>query len=371
MYARLKKQLLKYLEHSDIKINGSDPWDIQKHDEAFYDMVFKNGSLGLGESYMEGFWDCQRLDMLFEKIFRFQIDKKANSPLKESFMHLLAAFFNFQSIRRAPKGVAHYNLGHPLFKMMLDSRMIYSCGYFKKTTDLEKAQENKLKLCCEKLKLKPGETLLDIGCGWGGLARYAANHYDVSVVGLTLSKEQYDYASKICEGLAVEIRHEDYRALNQRFDKIVSVGMFEHVGHLNYSTFMNTIHQNLADNGLFLLHTIGVNETAGLADAWIRKYIFPNGMLPSVSQIAKASENLLLMEDLQNFGLYYDDTLMAWYHNFSNQWHEIKKDYDDKFFRMWTYYLLSCAGGFRARAMQLWQIVFSKGHLSENYISPR
>ena len=320
---------------------------------------------------MRGWWDCQQLDVLFEKLFRFQIDAKVKIPFKVAITQLIAKLFNFQSPQRALEGVKHYNIGNKLFKAMLDKELIYSCGYFKETTDLEVAQMAKLKLCCDKLDLKVGDKLLDIGCGWGGLAKYAARQYDVEVVGLTLSKEQYQFASKNCAGLNIEIRLQDYRELHEEFDKIVSVGMFEHVGHLNYLTFMKTVHQNLADNGLFLLHTIGVNETAGLADPWIRKYIFPNGMLPSVSQITQAAENLFILEDLQNFDPYYDSTLMAWHDNFVRAWEHLKNDYDEQFYRMWTYYLLSCAGGFRARAMQLWQLVFSKGHLSDVYISPR
>jgi len=360
------------LESAGIAINGHEPWDIQIHNEEIYSRVLHDNSLGLGEAYMDKWWDCQRLDIFFEKILRARLDAKIKIPFHFYLRLLLARIINFQTKSRA-KQVAykHYDLGNPLFTAMLDKRMIYSCAYWKDAATLEEAQEKKLDLICQKLQLKPGHRLLDIGCGWGGLARFAAENYGANVVGVTISEQQYRYAKEYCKDLPVEIRLQDYRDINETFDRIVSVGMFEHVGYMNYPTFMATAHRALADNGLFLLHTIGVNESSYFANEWITKYIFPNGMLPSIAQVAKPTEKLFVMEDWHNFGSYYDNTLMAWHENFLRHWENLKSQYDDRFYRMWTYYLLSCAGGFRARTIQLWQIVFSKRGVIGGYLAPR
>lgn len=367
------KQLVKNLMAMiDVKVNGDRPWDIQVHNEGFYQRVAKEGALGLGESYMDKWWDCNALDVLFDKILRAKLENHVNVPLLFKLKLFLARYINFQTKRRAKKVAhQHYNMGNDLFAAMLDSRMIYSCGYWKNAQTLNQSQAAKLDLICQKLQLKPKERLLDIGCGWGGLARFAAEHYGVSVVGITISQQQYDFAREYCKDLPIEIRLQDYRDVSEKFDKIVSVGMFEHVGHLNYRTFMQTVHHSLSADGLFLLHTIGNNEPALFANEWITKYIFPNGMLPAPSHICKESEGLFVMEDWQNFGAYYDKTLMAWHQNFTEKWSQIKDNYDERFYRMWVYYLLACAGSFRARSIQLWQIVYSKDGIVGGYMSPR
>jgi cyclopropane-fatty-acyl-phospholipid synthase len=249
---------------------------------------------------------------------------------------------------------------------MLDPLMMYSCGYWKGVPTLREAQEQKLKLICEKLHLKPGQKVLDIGCGWGGFAYYAAKNYKVNVVGITISKEQQEVAKTLCNGLNVEIRFQDYRDIDEQFDRIVSIGMLEHVGYKNYTAFMEAVNKNLTDTGICLLHFIGGNETVLTADAWINKYIFPNSLIPSLAQIGKAMENQLVIEDLHNIGIHYDYTLMAWYHNFVNSWEELKENYNDTFYRMWKYYLLCSAASFHSRRLNLWQIVARKpGSLME------
>jgi cyclopropane-fatty-acyl-phospholipid synthase len=367
-----KSIIQKLAQTAGVTLNGSNPWDIQIHNDHLYDRILRSGSLGLGEAYMDKWWDCERLDIFFDKILRVNTDAQLDIPLHFKIKQLLANIINFQTPSRA-KIVAekHYDLGNDLFTAMLDKRMIYSCGYWKEARTLEEAQTAKLELICQKLQLKPGLRLLDIGCGWGGLARYAAEQYGVHVVGVTISKQQVAYAKNYCKDLPIEIRLQDYRDIHDTFDRIVSVGMFEHVGHLNYKTFMEVAHRSLSDNGLFLLHTIGVNETSLFANEWITKYIFPNGMIPSIAQIGKASEKLFIMEDWHNFGAYYDNTLMAWHQHFNEHWHELKANYDERFYRMWTYYLLSCAGSFRSRSNQLWQIVFSKRGVIGGYTAPR
>lgn len=355
-----------------VAINGNKPWDIQVSNDAFYKRVITDGELGMGETYMAGWWNAERVDELICKILQATLDKKVK--LTFSVKHSLPAIqlFNLQSKRRAfIVGEKHYDLGNLLFENMLDKRMNYSCGYWKNATTLDEAQENKLDLICRKLYLSEGMRVLDIGCGWGAFGKFAAEKYNVEVVGLTVSKEQVQLGEKLCGGLPVKFRLMDYRDVNEKFDRIVSVGMMEHVGYKNYKTFFKTANKCLSEKGLFLLHTIGSFTSVKSLDAWTNKYIFPNAMLPSLSQLASASEGLFVVEDLHNFGKYYDDTLMAWYDNFKKNWIKIKKDYNDWFFRMWEYYLLCCAGSFRARKNQLYQIVLSKNGLPGGYESVR
>jgi cyclopropane-fatty-acyl-phospholipid synthase len=236
-----------------------------------------------------------------------------------------------------------------------------------KAKTLDNAQEAKLDLICRKMGLRPGMKILDIGCGWGNFAKYAAEKYGAHIHGITVSREQVKFANKICQGLDVKIELKDYRELNENFDRIVSIGMFEHVGCKNYRTFMKVIHQCLEEDGLFLLHTIARNTSVNSLDPWINKYIFPNSMLPSAKQITSAAEGLFVLEDWHSFGQYYDKTLMAWYNNFTKNWTSLKDTYDERFYRMWTYFLLSCAGSFRSRRSQLWQIVFSKKGIKGGY----
>lgn len=367
------KNIIEELSHTiNVKINGDQPWDIAIHNENFYNRILKEGALGLGESYMEGWWDCPRLDMLFFHILRENLDTKIKFSLSLKIKFLLLKFINLQTKQRATQVAdKHYNLGNQLFLSMLDQYMQYSCAYWKNANNLQEAQLAKLELVCQKLQLQSGEKVLDIGCGWGGFAKFAAEKYHVEVTGITISKEQYTYAKEFCKNLPVTILLRDYRDMHEKFDKIVSIGMFEHVGHLNYDIYFKKVENMLAENGLFLLHTIGNNYTSPIINEWTTKYIFPNGMLPSIAQIAKISEKKFVIEDWHNFGAYYDKTLMSWYDNFTQHWQSLSSIYDNEFYRMWTYYLLSSAGSFRARALQVWQIVFSKQGLPGGYNAPR
>ena len=357
------KQVIKnILTPLDIRINGNRPWDIQINNPQFYQRVISGGSLALGESYMDGWWDCKALDEFFKRLLESRIDKK-NKSLKPAILWEVfkARVINLQRGARAfIIGRRHYDTGNRLFKIMLDKGLNYSCGYWHNACDLDEAQIGKLDLICRKIGLEQGMTVLDIGCGWGGFAKYAAETYGVKVKGITVSKEQAGYAGEQSKGLDVTIELTDYHDLNEQFDRIVSIGMFEHVGWKNYKTFMEVVHRCLKDDGMFLLHTIAGNTPAKSTDPWIGTYIFPNSMLPSASQIFRAAEGLFILEDLHSLGRYYDQTLMAWYDNFTRNWDRLKDQYDMRFFRMWRYYLLSCAASFRSRRNQLWQIVFSK-----------
>ena len=357
----IKQTVQELLFQADIKINGKRPWDIQVNNRDLCSRILAGGILAIGEAYVDGWWECAALDQLVDKVFKEKLDTKIKISKGLLWDTIKARIINQQRKSKAYViGEHHYDTGNELFKMMLDKRMNYSCGYWKNAKTLDEAQEAKLELICEKLKLKPGMTVLDIGCGWGSLAKFAAEKYHVKVVGITVSKEQVKLARELCKGFDIGIRLQDYRDLKEKFDCIVSVGMFEHVGYKNYKQFFKVVDQCLKDDGLFLLHTIGSNKSVKFGNPWINKYIFPNGMFPSATQITKAYEGIFKLEDWHNFGTHYDKTLMVWYKNFNKNWDKIKIYYDERFRRMWNYYLLSCAGSFRAHRNQLWQIVFSK-----------
>ena len=363
-----KSVVQELLSMADVQINGDRPWDIQIRNHNFFERVLAGGSLALGESYMDGWWDCEALDQFFDRILRARLDKKVKKTKGLLWAYLKAKLINVQRGSKAfVIGKRHYDIGNNLFSMMLDKGMNYSCAYWQESETLDDAQKAKLELICRKMGLKPGMKVLDIGCGWGGFAKHAAEKYEVKVTGVTVSQEQVEFARKYCNGLDVKIEFQDYRDLKGKYDRIISIGMFEHVGVKNYKIFMKVVYRCLETNGLFLLHTIGGNSSVNSTDRWINKYIFPNSMLPSAKQITNAAEGFFVLEDWHSFGQYYDNTLMTWYHNFSSNWGQIKDDYDERFYRMWTYYLLSCAGSFRARRNQLWQIVFSKKGIIGGY----
>ena len=339
--------LVELLQGSGITINGNDPCDIQVHDIETYRRVLTRGSLGFGEAYMDGMWDCQHLDGMFTALHRASIGERIRTlPRLRLLLSTLASIadcwlINRQSPRRAFSiGERHYDIGNALFRAMLDPTMSYSCGYWTHADDLGQAQRDKLDMICRKLELKPGERLLDIGCGWGGLARHAAQHYGVEVFGITVSREQLTLARERCAGLPVTLELMDYRDLRGRYDKIASVGMFEHVGQKNYTSYFDTVRRLLTEDGLMLLHTIGDSATSHSNDPWINKYIFPSSKLPSAQQIAEAIEPDLVIRDWHEFGADYDRTLMAWWINFNCSWSSLQTAAcDQRFYRMWKYYL--------------------------------
>ncbi len=360
------------LQKADVTIGGSRPQDIRVHDERFFKRIIRYGTLGLGEAYMDGWWDANSLDTFIHAVLKGQLEKEFKINLASVFTIAKAFLFNLQSGKRAFNvGEVHYDLGNDLYRAMLDTRMVYTCGYWKDAKNLDEAQEAKLDLVCKKIGLKKDDRILDIGCGWGSFAKYAAERYGVSVVGVTVSKEQAVRARELCKGLPIEIRVQDYREVNEQFDHIVSLGMFEHVGVKNYRTYFEVANRCLKKDGLFLLHTIGYKLSQLMSDPWIEKYIFPGGALPSIAQIGKATEGLFIVEDLHNFGADYDTTLLAWFKNFDAAWPKLREKYGDRFYRMWKYYLLTCAGIARAREMQLWQIVLSKDGVPGGYRSVR
>lgn len=356
----IHKKIIEILALADVQVGGDRPWDLQVYDERIFDRLLFEGSLGLGEGYMDGWWDAVSIDQLICNLLNYKITRRIK-PYKGMALKMQSKLTNMQKLKRAFQvGEQHYNVGNHLFEAMLDSRLTYTCGYWKDATDLESAQEAKLDLVCRKIGLKEGQHVLDIGCGWGSFAKFAAEKYGAKVTGITISTEQAAYAKKLCIYLPVDIRVQDYRLLSEQFDHIVSLGMFEHVGAKNYHTYFEVANKCLKNDGLFLLHTIGGTQTKTMPDPWIHKYIFPNGLIPSLANISMAFEGLFVLEDLHNFGAYYDKTLIAWYDNFNAAWSDLQSEYDERFYRMWKYYLLACAGGFRSRNLQLWQMVLSK-----------
>jgi cyclopropane-fatty-acyl-phospholipid synthase len=369
-----KAKIEQLLQKAGVTLNGSRPFDIRVHDERLYDRIFSEGSLGIGESYMDGWWDVEDMPTFLNKVLGARLDQEL-VHIGTLWYIARGWLFNMQNKDRS-KVVAevHYDIGNDLYERMLDSHMVYSCGYWSGSPparDLDEAQEAKLDLVCRKLGLKTGMTVLDIGCGWGGFAKFAAQKYGVQVVGITLSKEQRALAVEACKGLPVEIRLEDYRDTVGEFDRVVSIGMFEHVGYKNYRAYMEKVHSLLKDDGLFLLHTIGTTKSVRATDPWIDKHIFPNGMMPSVSYVGKAVDDLLVMEDWHNFGPDYDKTLLAWSDRFEKAWPDLKEKYDERFHRMWHFYLHTSAATFRLRHNQLWQIVLSKKGVPGGYRSVR
>jgi cyclopropane-fatty-acyl-phospholipid synthase len=347
---------------ADIRINGGRPWDMQCHDEAAYSWIVDSVSLGFGESYVEGMWDCEALDQFFDRVLSAHHDRKVRPTPAILVDVAKAKLLNVQSKRRSLKvAKVHYDIGNAFYEAMLDPYMQYTCAYWNGTAqDLAAAQEAKLDLICRKLDLAPGEKVLELGCGWGGFARYAIEHYDVQVTACNISVAQIEWARARCKGLPVEFRLQDYREAKGAFDKVAAIGLCEHVGYKNYRSFLELVDRCLKPGGIFLLHTIGRNRSVTHTDPWIDRYIFPGGMLPSVAQIGQAMDDLFVLEDWHSFGAEYDRTLMAWYANFEQAWPRFAQEYGERFYRMWRYYLLSCAGAFRSRQTQLWQLVLSK-----------
>ncbi len=310
---------------------------------------------------MDGWWDCQAIDQFIDHVLRADLRTEVENNLRLVFQVARAKLTNRQSRQRAYEvGEQHYDLGNDLYRAMLDKRLNYTCAYWRDADNLDDAQEAKLELVCRKIGAHPGMRILELGCGWGSFAKYAAEKHGCQVLGVTISKEQVALGNELCEGLPVELRLQDYREVTGEYDAVISIGVMEHVGYKNYHTYMDVVERTLKPGGVAFIHTIGGNHSITTGDPWTDKYIFPNGMLPSITQLGKAMEDRFVMEDWHNFGPYYDQTLMAWHANFNAAWPELKEKYGKRFRRMWNYYLLSSAGGFRSRSTQLWQIVMTR-----------
>lgn len=367
MSAGPKSYFTSILKEAGIELGGSRPFDVTVHDDRLWARAISHGTLGFGEAYMDGWFDTDALDQFIYKLLEYDIYAHLKPDLGLALSFVRGRLLNLQRARVTEVGERHYDIGNDLYAAMLDKRMIYSCGYWAEATTLDAAQEAKLDLICTKVGLQPGMKVLDIGSGWGGFLKFAAERYGIEGVGITISKEQAAYAEATKGALPIETRLMDYMALEGQFDRVISIGMFEHVGYKNYDAYFRKVRSLLVPDGLFLLHTIGNNFTSTHGDPWTEKYIFPNGILPSIKQIAAASERVFVMEDWHNFGADYDRTLMAWWANFDAAWPSLKDKYGDRFWRMWRFYLHVFAAMFRARNIHLWQLVLSPDGIPGGY----
>jgi cyclopropane-fatty-acyl-phospholipid synthase len=354
---RMRGAVERLLERCNVQIDGNGLCDIRVHNEGFYARLLADGSLGLGESYMERWWDVMDLEGLIYRLLEARLDEQVRT-WRDVVAFLTAKTSNPQRRARAFQvAERHYDLGNDLYECMLDRRMIYSCAYWEAADTLEEAQRAKLKLVFDKLDLRAGRRVLDVGCGWGGALQLAAQDYAVEGVGVTVSREQADYARRMCAALPVTIHLQDYRDIRGQFDSIYSIGMFEHVGPKNYRTYMDTLRRCLGRDGRFLLHTIGANRPSRTNDPWIEKYIFPNGKLPTREQINAALEGLFKVVNWQSIGTHYVRTLHEWRSNFETHWPRLKTTRDERFYRMWHFYLSASAASFRAGKNDVWQVL--------------
>ena len=327
--------------------------------------LMRSTSLALGEAYMRGDLEVDRdlyevLDLFLGEMAHFKRNDRA-------LYHILHTSLNPKNQRQ--QVASHYDLGNDFYKLWLDETMSYSCGYFaREDATLFEAQVGKADHILKKLHLKPGMTLLDIGCGWGFLLERAVLHYGVHGVGITLSEEQYkkiqeDIREKKLEG-RMEVRLMDYRELEKSgmtFDRVVSVGMLEHVGRGNYDTFLEQVRDVLMPGGLFLLHYISAQKEHG-GDPWIRKYIFPGGVIPSFREIVELLPDYdLYTLDVESLRRHYTKTLLCWRENFQKNRSRIQNMQGEEFTRMWELYLASCAAAFHNGIIDLHQILVSKG----------
>ncbi|MFT5260149.1 MAG: cyclopropane-fatty-acyl-phospholipid synthase [Saprospiraceae bacterium] len=358
-----KTYVIKKLNEAGVAVNETGPQALQVHNSRFYKAVALNGSLGFAESYVDGDWSCDSLDQLINALLRNGV---RTGGMKDFKNRVRAQLLNMQSVMRSNRvAQTHYDVDTQVFEWMLDPYLQYTCGYWKGQNNLNDAQTAKMDLVINKLRLKAGDTLLDIGCGWGGFAKYAAEVRGLTVKGISISRSQLAYAEKQCVGLDCEFKFGDYRYLDkiypQKFDAISIIGVTEHIGHKNFEALYRVMNERLKEGGLVLQHTIAHMKSKVCADPFIDKYIFPGGTIPSMQQLSKAMQNYFVAEDVHNFGADYDTTLMAWSRKFelAREQIEANPELGERFYKVWHYYLLSCAGMFRARRAQLLQFVLS------------
>jgi len=346
----------------DVRLDGDRPWDIRVRDPRALRKSLTGGSLGFGEAFVDGWWDCGDLEELIYRLVVADLRGLAYMLPAVFLKRRLAALVNLQTRPRSRRvAEQHYDYGNDFFAALLGRHPIYSCGYFREGDDLDAAQLAKMDLICKKLDLRPGEHLLDVGGGWGELARHAAATYGVRVTSINISEEQMRIGRERCRGLDVEIVGCDYRDVRGTFDKVMAIAMFTHVGPHNYRGFMERMSRVLSPGGIFVMEGVWGNATQTTGDPWVDRYIFPGAVIPSGAQTFAAVERLFVVEDLHNFGPHYATTLRAWNANLQQAWPALAARYDERARRTFEYYLLAMAALFRARAMQNWQLVLTHG----------
>ncbi|MEB2845625.1 methyltransferase domain-containing protein [Rhizobiales bacterium RZME27] len=341
-------------------------------DPKLYKGLVFNPELAAGEAYMDGTMRFEEGSTLQDFLTLFSVNRLSlgSYPLQKVLRAIKMRFRKRQQSNRkgqAQQNVAHhYDLGNEFYKLFLDDNMLYSCAYFREEGEtLEQAQRNKLRLLAAKLGLKPGMKVLDIGCGWGDLALYLASLEDVQVLGVTLSKEQQALASERAQkaGLADRVKFElrDYRDVTEKFDRIVSVGMFEHVGVHHYDEFFAKINTLMPDDGVMVLHSIGHMSPPGMASPWLRKYIFPGAYSPALSEVFEVVEqNSLWVTDLEFLRVHYATTLAHWNQRFQANRNRVIELYDERFARMWEFYLISAEMMFRTGSQMVFHMQLSR-----------
>ncbi len=345
------------LARAGITVGGDAPWDVRINDPRVYQRVLRDGTLGVGESFTDGWWDCDAIDQMIDRVVRAGVQDMLTGNWVLGLHLVRARLFNRQAARAFEVGERHYDVGNDLYEAMLGRRMVYTCAYWKNADTLDAAQEAKLDLVCRKIGLRAGARVLDLGCGWAGFASFAAENYGANVVGYTVSREQVAWAKQHYPKLPIDIRLDDYRSATGRFDAVVSIGLMEHVGPKNHRDYMKQAVRCLVPGGIAFIHTIGGSNARTQIDPWFEKYIFPNAAIPSLGQLTTAMEDILVPEDVQNIGPHYDRTLMAWWQNFDAAWPRLRERYGDRFYRSWKFYLLVSAAYFRTRQHNLYQVV--------------
>lgn len=346
---------------ADVAINGTRRWDIRVSDDRFFPSVLFQGSLGLGESYLRGWWTCEDLEELFYRLITGGLERISRALPVHMIGRLADRFVNQQtrdkSLRVAER---HYNLGNDLFLSFLGAYKNYSCGLYESTQTLDEAQVAKMEKICHELDLRPGDRLLDVGGGWGEFARFAATRHGCHVTSINIADEQIAYATEYCGDAPVEIRKCDYREISGRYNKIAVIAMLTHVGYKNYRLFMEVMSRCLEPNGLILIETVGGHVSQTNCEPWTDKYIFPGGMIPSLEQLDRSVEGLFHRTRISEFGLSYVRTLRSWHQNLLAAWPTLRHRYDDSTRLMFEYFFLSCAGAFRARDLVYWHVLLSK-----------
>ncbi len=351
------------------------PIVIKLLDQKLMQKLLINPDLYFGEAYMDGSLVIQNgtltefLDLAFKNIGRGDINFYGSviKKIKGTFRYLT----NFNKIVKSKENVAHhYDISEKLYDLFLDENRQYSCAYFKNDNDtLEQAQNNKIHHIIKKLNIQPNQKVLDIGSGWGTLALAIAKETKASVTGITLSENQFDYSKNKAKEMnlsnQVDFKLIDYRQLNEKFDRIVSVGMFEHVGRKFYKTYFNTVFKLLNEKGIALIHTIGSSMPPRDPQPWITKYIFPGGYTPSLSEVVKPIENSgLIVSDIEVLRMHYAHTLRNWKERFLSKKDTVLGMFDEKFFRMWEFYLASCEMAFKWGDQVVFQFQLSKDNIS-------